>query len=603
MLLSKTTKRILGDCFTKRQARYHSPAAVPERCANNNQDNDDKRTTSEEVLSSTSISNSDSSSFTSSDDRYFVSIVQKVMEQTDDDEDDSYCSCSSKPRDEPDEEKTFGSYDIHELLLHTMNNDRKQEEEMGRQGLNHDNNNHSNRELCSHANEEFHDTTKAILVEKLPFEQKHNPFVEMITMIDDLMQPLATNDSDADQDERKGCKDCQQSYPQISTSLHQSKLSNIPTWIEFEVECETKNNDNTYNSTLGSMIWDATTPLRYHNLDPASIAVMDDADFFMSIADEFHALLGKHLDKPQSARTQNELLFLMKTCPLVCQLRLPSTDGDFYFPLTYFCITSAHTLVQACYQAFPEAIGMVTNAAANNNLGVLGDAIQHEADPEIIEFLIRRFPDAVKRTDENQQTPLHWACELQSDFRIVQLLLDVFPAAAQLVDCNGNSPLHIFLQNLPRIENGVKENSIHRRNAESILLSLLSTSPLTISTVTANLEKPLHVAVQNDACDLSIIKLLHRADPSAIAFTDGMFRLPIHWSVVALARKQQKESIGSDTEHNYSMIKFLVQELPESVDLTDENGETPLDIANRLWSCRPPLRLVQLLTNTKLILK
>jgi hypothetical protein len=460
MLLSKTTKRIIGDCFAKkRHARYHGSKNIDPVDKQQQHHLAAAATAASEVLSSTSVSDSSSSPFTSSDDRYFANIVKKVqMEQKDEEgqeeednhshenDDDSYCSCSSKPPpprycdcdDEQDEEKTFGSYDVHEILLNSSHRKEEikvvgqQQQQQQQQVPDHDDDdgNYCNHHHNHHDDEteDFHDTTKALLLaveqESLEEERHIIPFVEMIqvNMIhddNDVIQPLATTkDSDpkttADQDERQDCTAAvteaaaisrQQPYPQMSTSVfhhHQSKSSIVPTWIEFELtngteEEENNDHNNNHSRTLEYMIWDATTPLRYRNLDLATTTVMDDAEFFATIADQFHALLAQHLQTPQSVRIQNKLLYLMKTHPCICQIRFPSTDGDFYFPLTYFCITSAHTLVQACYRAFPEAIGIMTTTAAasannNNNLGILGDAIQHEASPEIIEFLIRKFP-------------------------------------------------------------------------------------------------------------------------------------------------------------------------------------------------------------------
>jgi hypothetical protein len=190
--------------------------------------------------------------------------------------------------------------------------------------------------------------------------------------------------------------------------------------------------------------------------------------------------------------------------------------GTACYPLAFFAATGNQRGVRAAYQAFPESV------SHSVGLGTpLHYACYHGVNASVVAFLLEKYPDAARMSNEQYQTPLHLACAASSSSHVktttlnqnvVQLLLARYPAAAQLADGNGYTPLHLACQNQP---------SVH------ILSALTNACPGVIYASTRTMEKPLHVAVRHQASP-AVLKFLLEQDPYQASATDVDFRSPLH---------------------------------------------------------------------------
>ena len=62
---------------------------------------------------------------------------------------------------------------------------------------------------------------------------------------------------------------------------------------------------------------------------------------------------------------------------------------------------------------------------------------------EIIQCLLEYFPAAIRATNNNGWSPLHFACKNNVTLGIIQLLLDAAPDSVRSVDNQGAMPLHV----------------------------------------------------------------------------------------------------------------------------------------------------------------
>ena len=172
-------------------------------------------------------------------------------------------------------------------------------------------------------------------------------------------------------------------------------------------------------------------------------------------------------------------------------------------------------------------------------------------------FLLRVFPEGALKPNKQLQTPLHLACiakELNVD--VLRLLLDVYPTALHMSDDKGWTPLHNLCAN---------------RQATTSALQLVLASPMGISAVTMDLQKPLHVAAASKV-DLSILKYLYDEDPGQLRYTDEEFQLPLHKAVMLHCQT------GLYLDH----VQWLIAVFPAALHFADMNDERPLDLAQRL---------------------
>jgi ankyrin repeat protein len=69
-------------------------------------------------------------------------------------------------------------------------------------------------------------------------------------------------------------------------------------------------------------------------------------------------------------------------------------------------------------------------------------ACKNKAPREILDILLKHYPEAIYAKDDNGMLPLHFSCASGSAVSAISLLLDCFPESIACADVNGMLPLH-----------------------------------------------------------------------------------------------------------------------------------------------------------------
>jgi hypothetical protein len=332
--------------------------------------------------------------------------------------------------------------------------------------------------------------------------------------------------------------------------------------------CNSSNdNDNNYISEEEEareeiFILDPVDPLVYGSID---------YPYLKKSSDKLYQLLKDHLLHLGDEDEENDddhhhhhdmaARDLIQAYPETCQVRYhPPAFGGAVYPLSYFCATGHLLNIQAAYTAYPEAIGQEDPWVGTP----LHYACYHNTGIQVVEYLVQKFPEAVRVTNYSHQTPVHMACmSNQISLPVVELLLEHYPTAAQLADQDGYTPFHLAC--------------LHGAKTELLQL-LMQTSPSVIRMSTRALQKALHVACLH-APITETVELLLRRDPSCVRATDEFFQTPLHCAVQGKACQQ--------------ILTLLVKAHPGALYLTNDFDETPYRMAERLEAPAEVLALLK----------
>ena len=247
----------------------------------------------------------------------------------------------------------------------------------------------------------------------------------------------------------------------------------------------------------------------------------------------------------------HHIALLIHQHPMACQVKYKPPEFDsFCYPLSYFAAAGWLDGCRAAYQAFPEAIGQ----EQDSKIGLpLHYACLHQANFDVVAYLVEKYSEATRVTNAEHQTPLHQACRSKTArLDVVELLLKHYPTAAQLADLSGYTPLHLAIRYGASLD---------------VLAALQSSSPTVIRVVTLSWHRPLHIAALYNA-PLETMKWLVQRDPSAVRATGEDFSTVLHYAVMG--------------QCTVDVISFLRDIRPLSLGLTNERDETPYDVALRV---------------------
>jgi ankyrin repeat protein len=290
-----------------------------------------------------------------------------------------------------------------------------------------------------------------------------------------------------------------------------------------------------------------------HFFDPVDPLIYGQIEhpYLKEASHKLYQLLKRHLlhqdDDHQVLPAARDLI---QAHPETCQVRYhPPAFGGAVYPLSYFCATGHLQNIQTAYQAYPEAIGQEDPWVGTP----LHYACYHNAGYNVVEYLVQKFPEAVRVTNYSHQTPVHMACMSDKiSLDVVELLLEHYPTAAQLADQDGYTPFHLAcLHGAPK----------------ELLHLLIRTSPSVIRMSTRSLQKALHVTCLH-APLLETVQLLLKRDPSSVRATDELFQTPLHCAVQGNADQQ--------------IVQLLVQAHGGARYLKNDFDETPFNMAERL---------------------
>ena len=145
---------------------------------------------------------------------------------------------------------------------------------------------------------------------------------------------------------------------------------------------------------------------------------------------------------------------------------------------------------------------------------------------EVVQLLIKVYPDALKEKDEDENLPLHIAARSCESMEVIQLLVKEYPDALKEKNKKGWLPLHIavgkgvslevaqlFIKKYP---DAVKEKNedgclpLHMCGKDELIQTLLNVYPGAASvrnSKTTNL--PLHDAMYKNGSEENILSLLY----------------------------------------------------------------------------------------------
>lgn len=236
-----------------------------------------------------------------------------------------------------------------------------------------------------------------------------------------------------------------------------------------------------------------------------------------------------------------------------------------------------------------EAATFIVTKGFNGNLRFLPlhKACVLQPTYEIIEALVKAYPEGVQTTDQDGWLPLHCACFYGADDRVIKLLLQHYNKAAFTKDDDGRLPLHYACLKGASLEVVELLLATHSKGAmakdeegrlpihhacsksapESIVDALLKAAPKAAQSKDDQGRLPLHHACRKNASE-RVIRTLLRVYPRASQVKDDQDKLPIHYSC----------------QHGASaaIVNFLLTSYPESVHVKNGFGYTPLAEAKAL---------------------
>uniref|UniRef100_A0A7S4J383 Uncharacterized protein n=1 Tax=Odontella aurita TaxID=265563 RepID=A0A7S4J383_9STRA len=190
-----------------------------------------------------------------------------------------------------------------------------------------------------------------------------------------------------------------------------------------------------------------------------------------------------------------------------------------------------------------------------------------DAPIEVVKSLVEADSAAVRQSDQNGRTLLHWAADhIDSSSDIFDVILDLHPDSARVREHKyGCTPLHVACCRQQLGRNGEEK-------ASHVIDRLLEAFPE--AALCRDQRKgwlPLHVAARNGASP-AIIEALTFACPTAAAIGDEDHRLPLHY-VARYANSWNEEQLKK-------VVDTVVACYPAGLKRRERTcGHTPLAIA------------------------
>jgi hypothetical protein len=114
------------------------------------------------------------------------------------------------------------------------------------------------------------------------------------------------------------------------------------------------------------------------------------------------------------------------------------------FPLSVLCaLVASLKAIELAYEAYTDAMD-----GCDLWIGTpLHFACSYKAEPAIVQYLIKKQPAMLERTNQFGRTSLHVACVFKASTMALSYLLGRYPEAAKRCDKDGCTPLHLACEN------------------------------------------------------------------------------------------------------------------------------------------------------------
>ncbi len=253
-------------------------------------------------------------------------------------------------------------------------------------------------------------------------------------------------------------------------------------------------------------------------------------------------------------------------------------------PLHFACnLPNDIQIIQYLVEKYPEALKLKD---AYGNLP-FHSACCDDAPLEVVRYLHEKYPEAIKIVGLDDDLPVHMACHKNASLEVVAFLLSLFPESIEATNNKGCQPLHCACSagaELQLVKYLVKQSPISikveadqglplhlagvKNVSGGVLFFLMECFPQSISIMNTFGQLPLHSACQGQA-PVEIVHYLHLLYPEAIKITDGFGRLPLHYA------------------KTLDNIKCLYREYPLSIKMKDKQGNLPLHHACQMMYPSP----------------
>lgn len=246
-------------------------------------------------------------------------------------------------------------------------------------------------------------------------------------------------------------------------------------------------------------------------------------------------------------------------------------------------------IVKCLLDADPSA-AKVVNSDGDTSFHI---ALDQECNADIIDQLIKAFPEGLLTPNDIGYLPLHAACFTKDVPRTkenVDLLLSAKPEAAQCPSVSGHLPAHIAaehsIQEVLHSLLNVFPQAIHHQcfddnNNTPLLKAVAGSNEDTVAYIckyypeavnisnTLNMN-PMHLACEGES--LTLLQMLHDACPVNGLKPDHDGRLPLHVFI------QAHPDIRNEVSPEADCFRLLLKNYPEAVLVEDSQHETPLSL-------------------------
>lgn len=241
-------------------------------------------------------------------------------------------------------------------------------------------------------------------------------------------------------------------------------------------------------------------------------------------------------------------------------------------------------VVRCLYDFYPRM------ASSKDNEGdlPLHYAARYSESIEMIRFLLQANPSATKVKGESNLVPLQCALfnESQERLHIVKCLLDVDRSTAKVINDDGDTTLHL---------------AVNQECEKSLLTRLIDAYPEAVMVQNDIGLLPLHCACysKHPVRAKEAVDLLLSVNPASAKLPDANGNLPVHYAAefstsdvleavidaypegifCACGEENNTPLLKAVSSGNEETVRFICDRYPEAVDISNENGQTPLHLA------------------------
>lgn len=256
------------------------------------------------------------------------------------------------------------------------------------------------------------------------------------------------------------------------------------------------------------------------------------------------------------------LQLLVKNFPVSVQAqsRPCKEDGEGALPLhLYLKRTGGYVkyqfdVVEFLVRAFPDALA---RRDVYGSLPVQMVMCNQEHNIDVIKFILQESPlSSLQSVDTENRNILHLACsEVNANVELIRLLVKSCPEFTRQKDSGGNLPLSTFCQ-LCSEESEYDEEAVELKRL-GILKFLIEDDPESVKVLDNDGSLPLHHALEY-GCSSEFCRLLVQAFPGSALQRNLEGKLPIHIACMGNAAK---------------VVNHLVEAEPECINMPTEESE------------------------------